>query len=112
MGRISGVGLAVVVAAVCLTSGCASLQTTEWTGHKIDEAIKKFGSPDRTVPAANGQTMYVFVREYSIPRSSWWGERGQPTVQTMSQKQITTWSFLVNQERTVVSWNRDEGAMY
>jgi hypothetical protein len=109
MGRISGVGLAVVVAAACLVAGCASMKTTEWTGHKIDEVIKEFGPPTRTVPTADGQTMYVWEREHSFPQSSW---GGGGTVATTSRKQLTTWSFLVNQERTIVSWHRDEGGMY
>jgi len=112
MERIFGVGLAVVVAAACLVAGCASMKTTEWTGHKIDEVIKEFGPATRTVPAADGQTMYMWVREHSFPQSSWSSGPGQPTVATSSRKQITTWSFLVNQERTVVSWHRDDGAMY
>jgi hypothetical protein len=112
MGRISGVGVALVVAAVCLVAGCASMQTTEWTGHKIDEVIKEFGPPTHTVPASNGQTMYVWVREHSIPQSSWASGPGGSTVATTTRKQMKTWSFLVNQERTVVSWNLEEGGMY
>jgi len=108
MGRVSAVGVALVVAAVCLVAGCATMQTTEWTGHRINEVIKEFGPATRTVPAADGQTMYVWVREHSIPRSSW-GAGG--TVSTTSTTQITTWSFLVNKDGTVVSWNKDVGAM-
>jgi hypothetical protein len=112
MGRISGMGLAVAVAAACLVAGCASMQTTEWTGHKIDEVIKEFGPPTRTVPAAEGQTMYVWEREHSFPQSSWVSGPGGSAVATTSRKQLTTWSFLINQERTIVSWHRDEGGMY
>lgn len=105
MGRISGVGLAVVVAAVCLTSGCASLQTTEWTGHKIDEAIKKFGSPDRTVPAANGQTMYVWNKVSEYTAGSW--SSAPPT-----QRWMTTWTLFVSPDGTIVTWNRQESQVY
>jgi hypothetical protein len=112
MGGISGTGLAVVAAAACLACGCASTKTTEWTGHQIGEVIKEFGSPTRTVPADAGRTIYVWVREHSIPQSTWGGAPGQPSVPNKSQTQVTTWTFTVSPDGTVVSWSKDEGAMY
>ncbi len=87
------------------------MQTTEWTGHKIDEVIKAFGPPSRTVPGEGGQTMYQWVREHRIPQSSWAGDPTHPTVVTTSQTQTTTWTFWVNQEGNVVSWNRQDGPL-
>ena len=111
MRRVLGLGVVVVVAAAWLTAGCASMQTTEWTGHKIAEVIKEFGPATRSVPASGGQTMYMWVREHSFPQSSWAGGPGQPSVATTTRKQITTWTFMVNADGTIVSWNRDDGGV-
>jgi hypothetical protein len=84
--------------ALVLVCGCASMQATEWKGHKIDDVVKEFGPPTQTVPAADGETMYLWAFEHSFSQAS--------------PNQTTTWCFLVNQEGTVVSWHRDDGAMY
>ncbi|HLE60668.1 MAG TPA: hypothetical protein VI700_03950, partial [Thermoanaerobaculaceae bacterium] len=51
----------IVVVGVLLVAGCASTKPTDWTGHHIDEVIKKFGSPTRVVPTADGGKMYVWA---------------------------------------------------
>jgi hypothetical protein len=81
--------------ALVLLCACASMRATEWKGHTVDEVIKEFGPPTQTVPAADCESMYLWVFEHGDPGN-----------------QTTTWCFLVNQERTVVSWHRDAGAMY
>ncbi len=87
--------------ALVLVCGCATMQNTEWKGHRIDDVVKEFGPPNQTVPAADGETMYLWVFEHGSP----------PGGAQSSGNQTTTWCFLVNQEGTVVSWHRDDGAM-
>jgi hypothetical protein len=108
MGRISGTGLAAVATAACLASGCVSMMTTEWTGHKIDEAIKEFGRPDRTVPSADGKTMYVCNKTSEFTTGSWSGTTVAPT----TQRRMTTRTFFVNPDGTIVTWNRQESQVY
>ncbi len=99
---------AMLPALVLLATGCASMQTTEWTGHRIDEVIKEFGTPDRTMPSADAKTMYVWNKASEFTTGSWSGTSVAPT----TQKRMTTWTFLVNQEGVIVSWNRQEGQVY
>lgn len=97
-----------MLAAVVLVAGCASLQTTEWTGHKIDDAIKQFGTPDRTVPAANGQTMYVWNKVSEYTTGSWSGTNAAQT----TQRRMTTWTLFVSADGTIATWNRQESQVY
>ena len=108
MSGTRSVAIGALLAAVVLVAGCASMQTTEWTGKKVDEAIKQFGTPDRTVPAANAQTMYVWNKVSEYTTGSW---SGTNAVQT-TQRRMTTWTMFVNQDGVIVTWNRQESQVY
>lgn len=50
--------LILIVPLVC----CATAKPTDWTGRHIDEVIKKFGPPKRTIPQGE-RTLYVWEVE-------------------------------------------------
>lgn len=95
----------VVVTAVLLAAGCASTGFTEWTGHHIDEVIKKFGPPTRTVPTSDGGKMYVWEFQRSAPSSSWGSGAGGPAVVTTANNYVSTKTFWVKPDGTIASWN-------
>ena len=95
----------IVVVGVLLVAGCASTKPTDWTGHHIDEVIKKFGSPTRVVPTADGGKMYVWELQRSMPSPSWGSGPGGPTVSTQANRYTATKTFWVRPDGIVASWN-------
>jgi len=101
--------LTLLLAAVVLTAaGCASAKATDWTGHHIDEVIKKFGSPTRVVPAPNGGKMYVWEYQRSVADPSWSSGPGSPTVSSNVRRYTTTKTFFVRADGIIASWNFHE----
>jgi len=49
-----------------LLCGCASMQNSEWKGHKIDEVIAKLGPPDVFVHATEGGKLTAFTISHGI----------------------------------------------
>ena len=95
----------VAVAVVLLANGCTSAEFTEWTGHHIDEVIKKFGPPARTLPTSDGGKMYVWEFPHSVPSASWSNGPGPPTVSTTSTTYVSTKTFWVRPDGIISSWN-------
>jgi hypothetical protein len=109
MERRSLVGLAIVVAVpVLLAVGCASTKVTDWTGHHIEEVIKEFGPPARTVATSDGGKMYVWEFHRSAPQPSWGGGPGGPSVSTASNNYISTKTFWVRADGIILSWNAND----
>ncbi len=98
-------GPAIVLAAALLAFGCASAKVTEWTGHHVDEVIKKFGTPSRIVEAAAGAKMYVFEFQRSVAEPSW-GAGGN--VQANERRCTGTRNFLVRPDGIVASWTLND----
>ena len=98
MGRVSGVVLAAVVAVVCLASGCATMKTTEWTDHRIDEVIAKLGPPDCTgpVPGSTLMTRYLWLRLHWVPSG--------PPESLEHSVDLEVWVFLVSPEGFILDW--------
>src|SRR5512135_706096 len=48
-----------VAALALLTPGCATMQSTDWTGHDISEVIRRLGQPTDVHRAPAG-TVYLF----------------------------------------------------
>ncbi len=97
-----------MLVAVVLLAGCASMQTTEWKGQKIDEVIKEFGPPARTLTSADGKTMYEWTLR--SPASAFWGEFandwGANPPGPNNRNAPVTWRFVVNSDGIITSWNR------
>jgi hypothetical protein len=66
MARTASVPVVMMLAVVAAASGCASMQTTEWTGHRIDEVIAKLGPPDVFVHSAEGGKWTAFTIRHGI----------------------------------------------
>jgi hypothetical protein len=94
--------------AALLVVGCASARFTDWTGHRIDEVIKKFGPPTRTVPTSDGGRMCVWEFQRSAPASSWGAGAGGPAVVTSANNYVSTKTFWVKPDGTVASWNSSD----
>jgi hypothetical protein len=106
MRRILGVGAAVVVAAACLTAGCASMKTTEWTGHKIDEVIKELGPPSHITTGEDGRKIYEWTLHRTVPEPSESVDaKGNLRNSTAWRDSLHTWSFVVREDGTIVAWN-------
>ena len=92
----------VLVAVVLLATGCASMQTTDWNGHHIDEVIKKFGTPTRVLPAADGGKMYVWETERSVANPAW---SGGGSVSAQEQRWKTVRTFWVRPDGIISTFN-------
>jgi hypothetical protein len=102
-GRLVGLATLVAVAAL-LAVGCASTAPTDWTGHHIDEAIKKFGPPTRVLPTSDGGKMYQWIFHRSSPQPSW----GGTSVTTTSNNYTSTKTFLVRADGIILSFSAND----
>lgn len=91
-----------VLAAAIVTAGCASTGVTDWTGHHIDEVIKKFGTPTRVTATPDGGKMYVWETERSVANPVW-GAGG--TVSAQEQRWTTVRTFSVRPDGIISSFN-------
>jgi hypothetical protein len=103
--RLVAVLTLVLAAAVLTAVGCASARVTDWTGHHIDEAIKMFGPPARTLPTADGGKMYVWEFQRSVADPSWGSGPGAPTVSSNVRRYTATKTFWVRPDGIINSWN-------
>jgi hypothetical protein len=105
--------VATAVAAVALLAGsCASAPTNEpkkdeWTGHKIDEAIAKLGTPSEVTPGENGEKRYVWFLHRSMPfQRVTYGPTGNPIYTTQYRDSVHTYMFAVDASGTITSWEQ------
>jgi hypothetical protein len=102
MSSTRAAAFVLVLAAAVITAGCASTSVTDWTGHHIDEVIKKFGTPARVTPTGDGGKMYVweYQRTFADPT---WGAGG--TVSPNERRCTATRTFMVRPDGIVATWN-------
>ncbi len=98
--------LAIVVGVTALLAGgCASAKMTDWTGHPIADVIKKFGTPTRITPTADGGKLYVFEYERSTAEPSW-GPGG--SAQANERRCTASRNFMVRADGIVISWTLND----
>ncbi len=105
--------VATAVAAVALIAGsCASTATNEpkkdvWTGHKVDEAIAKFGTPSTVTPGDNGAKTYVWLLHRSMPfQRVTYDSMGNPIYSTQYRDSVHSYMFSVDATGTITSWEQ------
>lgn len=95
-------------AALALVIGsCASMtKSEEWTGHKIDEVIAKYGQASSIVPGENGQKTYMWILHRSVPVvTETFNSQGAPVSGTTYRDSVRTKTFSVDASGIITSWN-------
>lgn len=102
MGRVSRAVLAAFVGAAFLAPGCATVKTTEWTGHTIDAVIAKLGPPDCTgpVPGSTSMTRYLWLRLHWVPVGT--PDSAGGTLERSVDVEV--WVFIVSPEGFILDW--------
>ena len=78
-----------------------------WTGHKIDEAIAKLGTPSEVTPGDNGEKRYVWLLHRSMPfQRVTYGPTGDPMYSTQYRDSVHTYMFSVDASGTITSWEQ------
>ncbi len=104
------VAFATLAAVAVLAVSCASMtQKEEWTGRKIDEAVAKLGTPSHVTPGENGEKTYVWMIHRSVPdQRTEFDPNGVPRTYTGSHDSVHIWTFVVNADGIITSWNHEE----
>ncbi len=100
--------VAATVAVLALVAGsCASMtKNEEWTGHKIDEVIAKYGKPSSVLPGENGQKTYTWTLHRSVPvQTQTFNSQGAPMSGTTYRDSVRTKTFSVDASGVITSWN-------
>lgn len=106
----TAVTCATLAAVALLAVSCASMtQKQEWTGHKIDEAVAKLGTPSRVTPSEGGEKTYVWMIHRSVPdQRTGFDASGAPRTYTGSHDSVHIWTFVVNADGVITSWSHEE----
>ena len=96
--------------AVALVAGCASMsETTDWKGKPISDAMAKFGTPSRIKPGENGQQIYVWmIHRHTMIANTVLAPNGAPMDADIPHDSVVTWTFIVDQTGTIISFARSE----
>ncbi len=102
-----------MLTALVLVCGCASVassvKSTEWTGRRIDEAIKAFGTPSHVTPGEDGQKTCVWMLHRSVPEQTVsLDSSGVPRTTTYWRDSVHTYSFVVRADGTIVAWTHSQ----
>ena len=99
-----------ITSLVAALLACASMtKTRDWKGEPIRNAIAEFGTPSRVRPAENGQTIYQWMlHRQTMIHHQVLAPNGAPMDADIPHDSIVTWTFIVDQTGTIISFNRAE----
>ncbi len=101
------VAVIVLLAGSCASTSPKAPKKDAWTGHKIDEAIAKLGTPSEVTPGEDGEKRYVWLLHRSMPfQRITYDLMGNPMYGTQYRDSVHTYMFSVDASGTITSWEQ------